>query len=524
MSEIEEFLESRQILRNELAKNPNTEIFIVPENVNKIDLPFETLKNLKKVIMHKNVSYISSSAFENCQNLTDVIGLENAQDLIYFSGFNSCQKLTNITIPPNVQQIYENAFYNCKNLKHIQLPESCWDISEYAFAGCENLQSIDIPAGMEMIGSFAFAGCKNLVVTFLEDDKIYLDDFISKQQTNSEQPNPTEVSENYDEYFDETQEDESEEPSDEEKIQLYEDLNIRYRKLHLLGEDVLWTSYKLKVDDNAFAGVKEIISASQEKIQAVINSGYKGKITYIDRENEQILTIDLKSIEDKKEQIKQKTREKYYAQTLIPSGGTLNWLLICEKYHYRCDGYNDELVCEIPISFDSRITVSDHTQQSELSAYTDKKDEFFTSVSFYKKEADNYSIYAPYGYESTYSVYYPYGARFDKDMLFQIGSALNLLIDKARDLPPLAVSQIHQIQSLQQQLLDILLNGTNDKNAVTKIMKGVKPPKQKNKPRVARYKKDWPQCFTISASAELKEVEEYRKTQQNSEESMGNQF
>ena len=512
-----EHLESYNVLNLEMQKNLKTENFIVPKRATKIDLSFERLRNLKRVVLHKDVNYIAPSAFENCHNLTDVIGLENAQDLIYFSGFNSCPKLTNISLPPNVQQIKEKAFFKCKSLKNIEIPESCWVISDYAFAGCKNLQSVEIPAGMEIINSYAFGGCKNLVVTFLEDDKVYFQDLVDEVQQHKKDYDESELD---DEYFNNQQTDEEQYVSNEEAAQFYDDLNVRYRRLNLMGKDIVWVSYKLIVNDNAFAGVKEVISASPEKIQSVINSGYKGKVTYIDRENGQVLTIDLKSVEDRKEQIKQKTRDKYYKQTLIPSGGTLNWLLVCEKYHYKHNGYNEEIIYEIPTSFDSRITVSDYTQKSELSEYTTTKDEFFTSVSFHKKSLDTHSIYAPNEFDDSYSVYYPYGARFDKDMLFQIGSALNLLIDKARDLPPIATKKISQIQSLQRQILELLLNGTNDKNAVTKIMKGVKPPKQKNKIRVARYDKDFLKCFLMSGSAEFKEVEEYRKAQTSNEETM----
>ena len=192
-------------------------------------------------------------------------------------------------------------------------------------------------------------------------------------------------------------------------------------------------------------------------------------------------------------------------------------MLNCEKRNYRGGGYTNDIVCDIPISSDSHISVTDHLQPISNTKYSKEYEEFYTSVTFFKKELDNHSIYAPHEYERGYCVYFPYGARFDKDMLLQIGAALSGLIDKARDLTNSSTNQeqLTQIQSRQMKLINLLVNGTNNKNAVKEIMQGITIPQPTEQIKEARYKKDWLPYFTKPLFGEVKEVEEYKKQQKD---------
>ena len=73
--------------------------------------------------------------------------------------------------------------------------------------------------------------------------------------------------------------------------------------------------------------------------------------------------------------------------------------------------------------------------------------------------------------------------------------------------------QLAQIQSRQKKLIDLLVNGTKNKNAVKEIMQGITIPQPTGQIKEARYKKDWLPDFTkpIFSKTEIKEVEEYRK-------------
>jgi len=439
------------------------------------------------------------------------------------NGFGSCKNLSKIDIPKTVQFIGESAFSDCKSLTNVNLNDGCWSISEHAFAGCENLQKVEIPSSVEFIREAAFAGCKNLTITFLEDNKRYLQDIIEEQE-DIEKQYREEMGEDFS--LDEVEyTDEEIQISNEEKKELYDDLGVKYRTMDLFGHEILWYTGKLIIKPDALAGVKEVIVYNEEKMQIVINSGYEGKITLINKEKDEKVTFDFNVLKEYQKQQKAEVRDKYYKNILIPSGGTTNWLLNCEKNHYRGNFYNGKVVCEIPISFDSRITVEDYTQpKTDTYKYTKEDEEFFTSVTFYKKELDNHSIYSPQEYERAYSIYYPYGARFNKDLLLEIGSALSGLIDQARDLPVKLDDHdaifLQSIQTKQKQLIDVLINGTNNKNVVSEILDGWKLPEMSNQVKEAQYKKDWLPHFTTPLFSEHKEVEEYRKKQKEKNNSL----
>ena len=54
-------------------------VFVVPKEV-KVIYPyaFSRIKNLRKVIMHKDIRYIDQTSFYGCDNLQSVIGLEES--------------------------------------------------------------------------------------------------------------------------------------------------------------------------------------------------------------------------------------------------------------------------------------------------------------------------------------------------------------------------------------------------------------------------------------------------------------
>lgn len=202
---------------------------------------------------------------------------------------------------------------------------------------------------------------------------------------------------------------------------------------------------------------------------------------------------------------------------LIPAGGTTNWLVCCEKYNYRLNNMFDKTIESITISHDCRIVVENVYQWSKVHEYPRPTtyEPFCTTVTFYKKELDMDSIYAPHVYERPHCIYYPFGTRFDKLMLIEIAEALSGLIDKARDLPQDKEMQLKRIQSRQKALINLFRKGTNDPGVVRKIMIGSSIPYNWSKEiKVARYKKDWLPDFTGDLFWEFNdELAECRKQQ-----------
>lgn len=492
-------------------KNIQNGKFIVPENIKTIDMfAFSNLENLKSVEMHKDIRFIAPLAFKNCVNLTEVKGLENATNMKTINGFHSCEGLERISISQSVATIGEDAFSNCINLNEINLPKNCWIIAKHAFAGCENLKNIDIPSSVELIDAEAFIGCKNLSVTFLDENNLNFEsNFISTNRAEDDSLNDIQFN----------SEEKDLNLSDEELQALFEELNIKFRKVNIEGKDFLWKTGNIIIKNDALLGVKEVVVYNQNTMQAVIKSGYIGKIVLVNKEKQQAITIDIQSVLNRHKQMFSHAREEYYKQCLIPANGTLNWLKNCEKNNYNGFGYTESVVSEIPISLDSRIVISDLTQPKTNSEFLKENKEFCTVLSFYKKELDNDSIYAPQVYERSYNIYYPFGARFNEKVLFQIGNALSGLIDKARDLIDSKTNQeeLSKIKTTQKKLIDLLLKGTNDKNVVSKIMKDVKLSDLTGKIREAKTKKDWLPYFIEPLSNELTELEEFRKTKEENE-------
>ena len=75
--------------------------------------------------------------------------------------FQNDGNVTNITLPPYLQEIQERAFENCALLETIVFPQSLQTIHEYAFSGCEKIQAINVPDNIPLLKPYAFGG-KNI--------------------------------------------------------------------------------------------------------------------------------------------------------------------------------------------------------------------------------------------------------------------------------------------------------------------------------------------------------------------------
>ena len=76
--------------------------------------------------------------------------------------FNSCEKLTSITIPNSVTSIGEEAFQYCSELTNVIIPDSITSIGDNAFESCIKLTSIIIPDSVISIGEQTFKDCSGL--------------------------------------------------------------------------------------------------------------------------------------------------------------------------------------------------------------------------------------------------------------------------------------------------------------------------------------------------------------------------
>lgn len=176
--------------------------------------------SLSSVTIPDSVEYINSSAFEGCDNLTQVqyngdiaswcnISFDNSSAnplsnatttglYIKKSGTNEYELIKNLVIPNSITEIKDYAFYHCRSLEGATIPNSVTSIGSWAFSVCpsltsiavdtsnsayksidENLYSKDekrliqyaigktdtsfaVPDGVTSVGDWAFGCCKNL--------------------------------------------------------------------------------------------------------------------------------------------------------------------------------------------------------------------------------------------------------------------------------------------------------------------------------------------------------------------------
>lgn len=77
--------------------------------------------------------------------------------------FDDCEELTEVIFQSSlIKEIPEEAFSGCSNLQKIKLPNSVQRIEDWAFEECNSLSTIDLGESLEYIGYGSFSGCDQL--------------------------------------------------------------------------------------------------------------------------------------------------------------------------------------------------------------------------------------------------------------------------------------------------------------------------------------------------------------------------
>lgn len=115
---------------------------------------FEGCTSLKNIVIGKDISQISRSAFSHTalESVTIPEGVKYLGDKM----FEYCSKLITVELPSTLTNIYTSAFSNCTSLKRISFSTGLKTISSNAFNGCTSLEEITLPATVNSIGGGAF--------------------------------------------------------------------------------------------------------------------------------------------------------------------------------------------------------------------------------------------------------------------------------------------------------------------------------------------------------------------------------
>ena len=120
--------------------------------------------NLTGIVIPDSVTYIGSSAFQDCKILTDV-AIGNGITKITSWCFKNCWLLENVKLGNSITYIGDNAFGACTALSNIDLPKGLTEIDSQAFSSCKKLANIILPESLTSIDKNAFLGCTALEET-----------------------------------------------------------------------------------------------------------------------------------------------------------------------------------------------------------------------------------------------------------------------------------------------------------------------------------------------------------------------
>ena len=177
-------------------------IITIPDGVTYIsDSAFSNCDGLTNIIIPDSITSIGNNAFSNCSNLTNVTIGKNVTSIgdsfdyceeltsltvaagnTTYKSYENCiytkdgqtlvvaaRGLTNITILDGVTSIGNSVFSNCYRLTSIIIPDSVTSIGDNAFSNCGKLTSVTIGDGVTSIGDSSFSDCNGLTSIIIPD-------------------------------------------------------------------------------------------------------------------------------------------------------------------------------------------------------------------------------------------------------------------------------------------------------------------------------------------------------------------
>ena len=125
--------------------------------------------SISQIILPSTLKGIMLSAFEGCQNLTN-IDLPDGLEYLGSSCFQNTA-LAAIAIPDSVISLGCYCFKDCKNLEKVSLGKRVTTIDYCAFEGCSKLTNLSLPESLQRIKFQVFTGTNIRKIIFPENLK-----------------------------------------------------------------------------------------------------------------------------------------------------------------------------------------------------------------------------------------------------------------------------------------------------------------------------------------------------------------
>ena len=155
--------------------------YVLPESLTTIpDGIFKGNQNLETITIGKNVSYIGVGAFQDAEELEEIIFTEGDNgaatlEIGAYAFANSNYNSMRIELPSRTTKVGEYAFAN-QYLRSITLNEGLEEISDYMLYNAQYISAITIPASVTRIGKYAFYNCgyqdDTMDVTFAAESQL----------------------------------------------------------------------------------------------------------------------------------------------------------------------------------------------------------------------------------------------------------------------------------------------------------------------------------------------------------------
>lgn len=119
-------------------------------------------KLIGDITLHDNLTYLDGTILFSNQLFISSITINKFPKSLNELIFANCTSLKEIALPSDLEYIRKKAFANCSSLTKIKLPDTIKEIDQYAFTNCSSLTEIVLPPDLTHIKIGTFRNCINL--------------------------------------------------------------------------------------------------------------------------------------------------------------------------------------------------------------------------------------------------------------------------------------------------------------------------------------------------------------------------